>query len=113
MCKNPAFLLRIGLAITFVYAAVSGFLMPNDWVGFFPAWLTSFMPAYPMLWGFGVFEIVIALALIFDKYTYWAAHIYTLTMVGIVAFNPGALIVTFRDIGLAFAAAALATLAKR
>jgi uncharacterized membrane protein len=109
----PAFLLRMGLAATFLYAAISGFVQPDDWVGFFPEWLRALIPAYLMLLAFGVFEIAVALALIFNKYTYWAAHLYALTMVGIVIANPGALIITFRDIGLAFAGWALAALSSQ
>ncbi len=109
---TPNFLLRVGLAATFFYAAISGFFEPDSWIGFFPEWLLTLLPAYPMLVVFGIFEIVVALALLFNRYTYWAAHMYALTMVGIVVFNPGALIITFRDIGLAFAGWALAMMSK-
>jgi uncharacterized membrane protein len=110
---SPSLLLRLGLAFTFLYAAISGFIDPDAWIGFFPEWLRALISGYSLLLVFGVFEIVIALALIFDKYTYWMAHIYALTMVGIVVFNPGALIITFRDVGLALAGWALALLAKK
>ncbi len=109
---SPSLLLRFGLAFTFLYAATSGFIEPDSWIGFFPEWLRAIVPAYPMLTAFGIFEIVVALALIFDQYTYYAAYIYALTMIGIIVSNPGALIISFRDIGLAFAALALAKLSK-
>ena len=109
----PALLLRIGLAFTFLYAALSGFFEPDSWIGFFPEWLRATFPPYPLLTAFGIFEIALAFWLLSGKYIYWAAHIYALTMVGIVIFNPGAFIITFRDVGLAFAGWALAGISKK
>ena len=110
---SPALLLRLGLAFTFLYAAISGFLEPDAWIGFFPEWLRVLLPPNILLTTFGIFEIAIAFWLLSGRYIYWAAHIYALTMVGIVVFNLGALDITFRDIGLAFAALALAALSKK
>lgn len=56
---------------------------------------------------FAVYEVILGLWLVSGFYLKWAAMLCALTLAGIVVLNPHDLIVTFRDIGLAFAALAL------
>ena len=105
-------LLSIGLAATFFYAAISSLQRPDDWVGFLPAFLRSDPLAGTLLTIFSIFEIGLAVWLVSGIKTTFAAMISAAVMVGIILADPGALIITFRDIGLAFAAVALAVLAK-
>lgn len=103
-------LLRIGLASVFLYASAAATISPNDWVGFIPPFLQTILPAATFLMIFSLFQVVLAVWLLIDRYTRYAAILTGLTIAGIMMVNLGSLDVTFRDIGLIFAAAALAVL---
>lgn len=101
-------LLRFGLAFVFLYAAVSGFINPGVWVG----WLPEFVRTNFVLSLFGAMEITVAVWLVSGRQTFWAGLVSGLMLLGIIIFNPQAMIVVFRDIGLALAAFALAILSN-
>ncbi len=107
-----SWLLRIGLAFVFLYAAISSFVNPDAWIGFFPAFLVSIVPAGFLLGGFSVYEIVLALWLLSGRWLMYAGYLAAATFAGIVLTNPGVLDLTFRDVGLFFAALALALLSR-
>ena len=56
-----SFLLRVGIAFSFLYAAAQSFLNPSNWVGFFPVWMQSFaeqsIGLENMLVAFSVFDM--------------------------------------------------------
>ena len=103
---TPAALLRLGLAFTFVYAAISGFIQPENWVG----WLPEFVRSEIWLNAFGVFEILMGLWLLSGWEILWAGLISGAALLGIAIFNLGAMLIVFRDVGLAAAAFALASI---
>ena len=49
-------LLRVGLAVVFLYAAVASWFDPNSWLGFFPEFLTAVIPARVLITGFAGFQ---------------------------------------------------------
>jgi len=100
-------LLRIGLAFALLYAAVGAFQHPEDWAGYLPHFATTIVPAKTMLDGFGVFQIVLAAWLLWGRYLKVSAGITAAALAGIVVFNFNALIITFRDVTMVFAALAL------
>lgn len=102
-------LLRLGIAFTFFYAAIFSFLNPNDWVGFFPIFLRELFGAQ-LLNIFSFYELILGFWLLSGKYGFAASLISAATIAGIVVFNLGALDIVFRDVGLFFAALALAVL---
>lgn len=104
-------LLRIALATVFLFAAVSSILSPNDWVGYLPKIATLVVPAAILLKIFAVYEFGLAAWLLSGLATRYAAALSALTLAGIVASNFGLFAISFRDIGLALAAVALALLA--
>lgn len=106
--KTALVLLRFGIAFTFFYAAVFSFLNPNDWIGFFPLFLRNILPAGLILAGFGFYELVLGFWLLLGKYIFSAGLISAATFLGIIVFNIGAFDIIFRDVGLFFAALALA-----
>jgi hypothetical protein len=108
--KNAKWLLQLGLAIVFLYAAISSLLSPLDWTGFLPTFLTGLAPSLMVLKILAVYEILLAVWLLSGRYLRYAAWLTALTLAGIILTNPTQLIVTFRDIGLLFAALALAAL---
>lgn len=103
----PLFL-RLGLATVFLYAAISSTLAPNEWVGYLPGLLTDRFPAATVLKVFSVYELLLAVWLLSGIYARYAGLLCAATLAGIVASNFSLLAISFRDIGLIFAALALA-----
>ncbi len=101
-------LLRLGLATVFGYAAVSSFVSPDDWVGYLPQMLTDLVDAKLVLHVFSVYELGLVVWLLSGVYIRYAALLCALTLGGIVVSNFGLFVISFRDIGLALAALALA-----
>ena len=102
-----SWLIRIGLALVFLYAGISSLQHPLEWVGFLPTFMTKVIAATMLIKFFALYELVLVLWLISGKWLHYCAILCALTLFGIVLTNPGQLITTFRDIGLAFMALAL------
>ncbi len=100
--------LRLGLATVFIYAAIASTLNPNDWVGYLPGVLTAVLPAETLLMLFSVVELALAVWLLSGVYVRYAAVVSFLMLGGIVVSNFALLDISFRDLGLMFAALALA-----
>lgn len=105
--RKAAILLRLGLASVFLYAAISGFLFPYNWVGYLPDFLKIFASPFALLKLFSAGEIVLGFWLLSGWKAKWSAAVSCLLLLGITFSNIAVLDVTFRDVGLAFAAAAL------
>lgn len=108
----PLWLLRIGLAIMFLYAAIGSFIAPNEWIGFLPPIITTLFDAELILKIFSVFEIALAAWLLSGVRTRYAALLAAVMLIGITVSNFSLFAISFRDIGLAFAALALAALSE-
>lgn len=102
-----SFLLRIGIAIAFLYAAIAAFLDPFSWIGFLPAWIDSIIPRGALLSLFSLYEILLALWLLSGKMSFHAAMVSSATMGAIIVFNISSLDILFRDVPILFAALAL------
>lgn len=100
-------LLRGGLAFCFLYAAISALRSPGEWVAFVPHFLNNFMAAETTVKLLSVVQIVTAGWLLWGRYLRYAAGLALVLLLGIFVFNFNLLIITFRDLGLAFMAAAL------
>jgi hypothetical protein len=105
-------LLQYGLAFVFLYAAVAGFLRPNDWVGYLPSFLSNFLSPYLILKVFGVIEIVLTIWLLSSWKLFYAAIFSALVLAGITLTNLSIFDVTFRDVGLFLSALALVNLSS-
>lgn len=105
---TPQLLLRAGLAIIFLYAAISSFTNPQDWVGYLPSFATKMVDSRLLLHIFSVYEMLLAIFLLAGVFTRYVALLCAATLAGIVAFNSSLFAITFRDIALIFAALALA-----
>lgn len=106
----PLWLLRIGLATMFLYAAIASFVAPNEWVGYLPSFVVAMFDAELLLKIFSVFELALAVWLLSGIHTRYAALLAAVMLLGITVSNFGLFAISFRDIGLAFAAFALAAL---
>ncbi|MDL2341937.1 MAG: hypothetical protein QFB87_02585 [Patescibacteria group bacterium] len=108
--QNPKFaslLIRIGLAVVFVYAAIDAFIEPAAWISYVPMFSNHFIDAKLALDLLSVFQIFLAIWLISGKFLKLSAIIAAAMLGGIMLFNIPTLLITFRDIGLVFAAVAL------
>lgn len=108
--STPSFLLRVGLAFAFFYAAAGAFLNPPAWLGFYPAFLVDALPQSLLLWGFGIGGIALAVWLLSGFQHRFAGALSAALLFGIVIFNTGQMDVVFRDLSLALAALALTRL---
>ncbi|HEY4964194.1 MAG TPA: hypothetical protein VIH90_05855 [Candidatus Saccharimonadales bacterium] len=105
--KLASLLLRIGLASVLLYASISAFKTPSDWIGFLPHILTSRFPGHILIGFFSVYEMLLAFWLLSGYYIKYAAILAALTFSGIILTNLKLLPLTFRDITMVFAALAL------
>ena len=110
--KIAKLLLRISVAFTFFYAAIFSFLNPNDWIGFFPIFIRDIFSAQFLLTTFSFYELILGFWLVSGKWQFYAGLTSALTILGIIVFNFGAMDIVFRDVGLFFAALALAFLSR-
>lgn len=107
---NPrvaSWLIRLGLIVVFLYAAVSGLRDPQAWVSFLPAMLVRHFDAQALLKVFAVYEVLLSVWLLSGHYVRLAGAVCAATFVGIIFSNFNAFSITFRDIALAFASLAL------
>ena len=105
---SAALLLRVGLGFVLLYAALSSFAQPLNWIGFFPAFVFRLgIPEGLVLGGFSLYEAVLGLWLLWGKKVVYPALLSALVFGGITLFNLGAMNIVFRDVGLFFAALGL------
>ncbi len=103
-------LLRFGLAVVFLYAAIAAFLEPNNWVGYLPVFLKKILPTNVLLGGFSIYEVFLAVWLLLGKKIFYVALLSALTLAAIIVFNIGVIDIVFRDFAILSAAFALAIL---
>jgi uncharacterized membrane protein YphA (DoxX/SURF4 family) len=106
--KIAILLLRIGTAFAFIYAAIAGFVTPDDWIGYFPAFIQHMFPGNGILAIWGIVEIILGLWLLSGWKVFIPATIGVLSMLGLIVFDWSQMDVIFRDVTIAFALAALA-----
>lgn len=111
--KIISLLLRIGVAFAFIYPAVAGFFDPYSWVGFFPPFLLDIIPGTILLPAFGIFEILLALLILFMKQPFYPAIIAAIILLAIVVFDFKTIDIIFRDVSILLMALALALLHKK
>lgn len=101
-------LLRLAISFSFAYAAIGGFINPENWVGYFPTFLSDYIPEATLLLVWGILELVLASWILFGKKIFIPAVIAGASLLGVVVFNWVSRDVVFRDISIALAAFALA-----
>jgi uncharacterized membrane protein len=105
--KNKKYLLQLGLAFVLLYAGISSFLHPSDWVGFVPVWVRHFgLTRLSVLHLHGGAEVVLGIWLLANRQVKFAAWLTTLDLAAIIlvnGFSPAVFGTTFRDVGLFFA----------
>lgn len=110
--KIALWCLRIGIAFTFLYAAIDGFINPDAWIGFLPQFMTSIIPGTALLPMFSVYEVLLGLWLLSGWKSFWPALLSAATMLGIIFSDFSVFLITFRDVAILGASLALAALTK-
>lgn len=110
--QSPYHILRIGLAVTFLWIGILIFRNPEAWGGYLQPWAAKLMPiplAQTMI-GVATLDITIGFLLLIDVLTWFASAIGAAHLV-IVLIVSGINAITVRDIGLLSSALALAIFA--
>ena len=113
MKYDASFFLRLGLAFAFIYAAASAFFDPEAWIGYIPDLVGNSITKGYFLLVHDIVGISLGLWLLSGKKTFYAAVAASVLLAGIVLTNLAAFVLIFRDVGLFFAAVALALLSKK
>lgn len=100
-------LLRVGLGLVFLYAAIATFTQPFEWAGYVPTAVLHVAPVMLVLRIMAIYELLLSIGLLSGLYVRYTSMLCTLTLGAIVIANPSQFVVTFRDLGLAFASLAL------
>lgn len=108
MDKTPFHILRIGLAITFLWIGVLIIKQPEAWAGYLQPWAVALLPVpiTQAMIGTAIFDLVIGALLLIDVLTPVAAAAGALHLL-IVLTTSGITDITARDIGLLAAAVAV------
>lgn len=111
----PGLVMRLAVAFSFVYPAVSAYFDPYAWIGYFPGFLLTLAGGHDLvlLHAWGLFEIALALWVLFGTRVYVPAIIMALALVAVVVANPGQFPILFRDLSIALAAISLALVNKK
>ncbi len=100
-------LLRLGLAFVYGYAAVETQLNPANFLKYVPDIVQSFISVDIFLIIFGIFEILLTLWFISGKRTEYAGLISCFLMIGIILPNTLYFSILLRNVAIAFASLAL------
>lgn len=100
-------LIRVGLAAVFIYAGLDAFKEPAAWISYIPEFSNKFIAAKTALDIISVIQLVLAVALVTGRYVKYCAVVAIAFLAGLLVFNLDTFLITFRDIGLITAAAAL------
>lgn len=107
--RTAYLLLRLGAGFAFLYPPLSAlFGDPYTWFGYFPAFLTGYMPDLVLLHLFGAVEIALGLWMFSGYKIFIPSLLATAMLLGIVAFNFSQFDVLFRDLSIACLTFALA-----
>lgn len=105
-----SFILRVALAIPFLFVAIDITLQPEAWIGFVPSFLRNLLPGQLLLGAHSLLDLGLAVWLLSGWRTKYAAAFSAFNLAAIVVVNLTALDVIFRDVGLLLAAVALGVL---
>ena len=106
-------LLRSGLAIVFIYAAISAFLNPSNWIGFVPGFIEFIIPKEIFLVIFSIYEVFLGIGLLANYKTFKLALLSSITLFFILFGNIFALDILFRDVAILFMSLSLMALSYK
>lgn len=105
-------LLRVGVAFALIYPAISAFLTPDAWIGYFPTFARDILGSDASLEYalhlFGIIEVTLGIWILAGKRIFIPSVLATAILFLIVVFNISLLDILFRDIPIMLMAIALA-----
>lgn len=103
-------LMRLAVAFSFLYPAVSAWFDPYAWIGYFPALALTLAgnSTELLLHAWGAFETLLALWVVFAVRVYIPSTIMAIALMAVIIVNPGQFPILFRDVSIALAALSLA-----
>lgn len=108
MNKKAFNILRLGLAITFIWIGVMILQDPIAWAGYIQPWALKFIPGSLSLnmQITGIMDVAVGLLLLVNS-TVWIGALFGAVHLVVVLITSGITEITVRDIGLLFASVAL------
>lgn len=108
MNKTSFHILRVGLAITFLWIGVLILKQPEAWGGYLSPWAARLLPIpiEQAMMGTAVFDIVVGIFLLIDSFVWLAALMGAIHLIIVLAVS-GITDITVRDIGILAATLAL------
>lgn len=101
MSKASFHILRVGLAITFLWIGILIFKQPEAWEGYLMPWAAGLLPI-PIgeaIIGTAILDIIIGAFLLFDSFVWIVALVGSIHLV-IVLIVSGITDITVRDVGI-------------
>lgn len=92
------FLLRFGVAFTFLYASISAFINPAPWLAYFPDFMKLMVPEHVLLVTWGGGELIIGLWLLSGYRIFIPSILASGLMLGIFIFDFASMHIIFRNV---------------
>ena len=106
--KISSILIRVGIAFAFIYAAIAGFVNPDNWIGYFPTFMQDILPGNSILTLWGIVEIILAIWILSGRRIFIPSLIGALSLCGLILFNFASMDILFRDVTILCVLLALA-----
>jgi uncharacterized membrane protein YphA (DoxX/SURF4 family) len=108
MSKTSFHILRVGLAITFLWIGVLIFKQPEAWGGYLKPWAADLLPipTEQAMVGTAILDIIIGFLLLIDSFVWLAALVGAVHIIIVLAVS-GITDITVRDIAILAAVIAL------
>lgn len=106
------FLLRFGVAFTFLYASIAAFINPTPWLSYFPAFMRVMMPDNILLVTWGGAELVIGLWLLIGYRIFIPSILASGLMLGIFIFDFHSINIIFRNVCILCTSIAIAIISN-
>ena len=104
-------ILRIGLSLVILWFGVSQLISPQNWVGYVPLWIDSFISATTIVYMNGVFEVIASIFLLSNKFVKLVSLLISIHL-GIIIIELGYNATAIRDIGILIGFLALIAIEK-
>ena len=101
MHKSSFHILRVGIAITFLWVGILIFKQPEAWGGYLQPWAAGLLPipVEQAMIGTAVLDLIIGIFLLFDSFVWVVALVGSIHLIIVLAVS-GITDITVRDIGL-------------
>lgn len=108
MTKTSFHILRVGLAVTFLWIGALILKEPSAWGGYLQPWAVGLLPIplAQIMISTAILDLIIGFLLLLNLYTWFPAILAAIHLV-IILITSGITDITIRDIGLLAAALAL------